>query len=136
MNVTVSLEIKFYQSLGKLFYAVAASDRIVREAEVETLIQLVKSKWVPLDDFEDEYHVDTAYQIETVFDWLDCEGGLKADICFDEFKTFKNEHESLFTNKRKQLIWRTSNYIANSFSGKNKSEIIMLARLKLLLKEF
>ena len=135
MNVTVSLEIKFYQSLGKLFYAVAASDGIVREAEVETLIQLVKSKWVPIDDFEDEFHLDAAYQIDTVFDWLNCEGGLKSDSCFDEFKSFKKDHESLFTKKRKQLIWNTSNDIANSFSGKNKSEIIMLARLKMLLKE-
>ncbi len=135
MNASTSLEIKFYQSLGKLFYAIAASDKIVREAEVETLIDLVKSKWVPIDDFEDEFHVEAAYQIETVFDWLDCEGGLKAEGCFKEFKSFKKENESLFTKKRKQLIWKTSNEIANSFSGKNKSEIIMLARLKMVLEE-
>jgi len=135
MNITTSLEIQFYQNLGKLFYAVAASDKVVREAEVETLINLVKSKWVPIDDFEDEFHVDAAYQIDTVFDWLNCEGGLKADSCFEEFKSFKASHESLFTKKRKQLIWKTSNDIANSFSGKNKSEIIILARLKMVLEK-
>ena len=135
MVIATSLEIQFYQSLGKLFYAIAASDKIVREAEVETLIELVKSEWVPMDDFEDEYQVDTAYQIETVFDWLDCEGGLSVDSCFDEFKLFKKENESLFIEKRKQLIWKTCNAIANSFSGKNKSEIIILARLKMILKE-
>ena len=135
MVIATSLEIQFYQSLGKLFYAIAASDKIVREAEVETLIELVKSEWVPMDDFEDEYQVDAAYQIETVFDWLDCEGGLSVDSCFDEFKLFKKENESLFIEKRKQLIWKTCNAIANSFSGKNKSEIIILARLKMILKE-
>ena len=135
MNVVTSFEIQFYQSLGKLFYAVAASDKVVREPEIETLIQLVKSKWVPLDDFEDEFHEDAAYQIDTVFDWLNCEGGLKADNCFEEFKYFKKTHESLFTKKRKQLIWKTSNEIANSFSGKNKSEIIMLTRLKMILEQ-
>lgn len=135
MNVTTSLEIKFYQNLGKLFYAVAASDKVVREAEVETLINLVKSKWVPMDDFEDEFQVNAAYQIDTVFDWLNCEGGLKVDKCFEEFKSFKKENESLFTKKRKQLIWKTSNEIANSFSGKNKSEIIILTRLKLVLEQ-
>ena len=135
MVIATSLEIQFYQNLGKLFYAIAASDKIVREAEVETLIELVKSEWVPMDDFEDEYQVDTAYQIETVFDWLDCEGGLSTESCFDEFKSFKNENESLFTIKHKQLIWKTCNAIANSFSGKNKSEIIILARLKMILEE-
>jgi len=135
MPIATSLEIRFYQSLGKLFYAIAASDKVVRETEVETLIKLVKSEWVPMDDFEDEYHVDAAYQIETVFDWLDFEGGLTVDSCFDEFKLFKKENEPLFTKKRKQLIWKTCNAIANSFSGKNKSEIIMLARLKIVLEE-
>ena len=135
MVIATSLEIQFYQNLGKLFYAIAASDKIVRGAEVDTLIEFVKSKWVPMDDFEDEYKVDTAYQIETVFDWLDCEGGLSVDSCFDEFKSFKKENEPLFTKKHKQLIWKTSNAIANSFSGKNKSEIMILARLKMILEE-
>ena len=135
MNATVSLEIKFYQSLGKLFYAIAAADKIVRDTEIVTLIELVKTKWVPLDDFEDEFQVDAAYQIETVFDWLDSEGDLAAENYFKEFKTFKKENEQLFTEKRKQLIWETSSAIANSFSGKNKSEIIMLTRLKMVLEE-
>jgi len=135
MNTSLKLEIEFYQSLGKLFYAIAASDKIVREKEIETLIELVKSKWLPLDDFEDEFQVDAAYQIETVFDWLDCEGGLEADSCFKEFKSFKKENESLFSDKRKQLIWMTSTAIANSFSGKNKSELIILAKLKMLLEK-
>ena len=88
-----------------------------------------------MDDFEDEFQVDAAYQIDTVFDWLNCEGGLKADTCFEEFKSFKVVHESLFTKERKQLIWKTCNEIANSFSGKNKSEIIILARLKMVLEQ-
>ena len=135
MNTSLKLEIEFYQNLGKLFYAIAASDKIVRKEEIKTLIELVKSKWLALDDFEDEFQVDAAYQIETVFDWLDCEGGLKTDSCFKEFKSFKKENESLFNDKRKQLIWMTSNAIANSFSGKNKSELIILAKLKILLKK-
>lgn len=133
MKTSQKLEIEFYQSLGKLFYAIAASDKIVRKAEIKALIELVKSKWLPLDDFEDEFHVDAAYQIETVFDWLNYEGELKPDSCFKEFKSFKTENESLFNENRKQLIWMTSNAIANSFSGKNKSELIILAKLKMLL---
>lgn len=135
MKTSLNLEIEFYQSLGKLFYAIAASDKIVRKSEIETLLELVKSKWLPLDEFEDEFQVDAAFQIETVFDWLDFEGRLSADSCFKEFKLFKAENESLFNKERKQLIWMTSNAIANSFSGKNKSEILILAKLKMLLEK-
>ena len=135
MKKSLKLEIEFYQNLGKLFYAIAASDKIVRETEIETLIKLVKSKWLPLDDFEDEFQVDAAHQIETVFDWLNCEGGLHTKSCFNDFRSFKRENESLFNEKRKDLIWRTSSEIANSFAGKNKSELIILAKLKMLLKK-
>jgi len=135
MNVIPSLEIQFYQNLGKLFYAIAASDKIVRKAEVDTLINLVKSKWAPIDNFEDEFQADAAYQIETVFNYLNLEGEQNAESYFEEFKSFKKAHESLFTKTRKLQIWKTSNKIANSFSGKNKSEIIMLARLKMILEK-
>ena len=135
METSLKLEIEFYQNLGKLFYAIAASDKIVRPSEIETLLELVKSEWLPLDTFEDEFQVDAAYQIETVFDWLDAEGGLSADSCFKDFKSFKAENETLFNEKRKQLIWKTSNAIANSFSGKNKSELLILAKLKMLLEK-
>ncbi len=127
-------EVSFYQSLGKLFYAIAASDKIVRVAEYEALRKIVTAKWKPLDDYEDEFHTDAALQIEIVFDWLDYKS-LKANVCFDEFSSFKKENENLFSSKRKKLIWETSNAIANSFAGKNKSEIIMLAKLKMILEE-
>jgi len=73
MNTTRDSEIEFYQILGKLFYAIAASDKVVHKVEIETLKELIKTVWVPLDDYEDEFHEDAAYQIETVFDWLEYE---------------------------------------------------------------
>lgn len=134
MGTIEKKEISFYQNLGKLFYAIAASDKIVRIAEYETLRETVKNKWKQLDDFEDEFHTDAALQIEIVFDWLDYKA-LSAQQCYNEFVTFKNDNNSLFSEKRKQLLWETSNAIANAFSGKNKSEIIMLTKLKLELEK-
>jgi|GEM_PF-5900842 uncharacterized tellurite resistance protein B-like protein len=37
-----SLTEEFYSSIGKLFYAVAASDKVVRAEEIRTLKELVK----------------------------------------------------------------------------------------------
>ena len=127
-------EVSFYQSLGKLFYAIAASDKVVRVAEYDALRELVTSKWKPLDDYEDEFHTDATLQIEIVFDWLDYKS-LKANDCFKEFATFKKENKDLFSTKRNKLIWETANAIANSFAGKNKSEIIMLTKLRMILEE-
>ncbi|WP_299255417.1 hypothetical protein [uncultured Aquimarina sp.] len=134
MNATQNIGISFYQNLGKLFYAIAASDKIVRESEYATLKNLVKSAWLAVDDLEDEFGADAAFQIEIIFDWLDY-SALVAEDSFNEFKDFYQENKSLFTDKVRKLVWDTSNSIANAFSGKNKSELMMLGRLKLIFEQ-
>jgi hypothetical protein len=62
--------------------------------------------------------------------------GLDADICFKEFIEYKKEHSYFFTEELNHLIMQTAEKIASSFAGKNKSELIMLAKLNLHLKNF
>jgi hypothetical protein len=126
-------ELLFYQKLGELFYAVAASDKIVREAEYIVLTQLVEEEWKSMDDFEDEFKTDAAYQVSIVFEWFDYER-MDANDCFESFSNYYKDHKSLFSEKRKELIIKTVKKIANSFSGTNKSELIMITKLQLLLK--
>lgn len=127
-------QLLFYQKMGELFYAVAAADKVVRKEEYETLKKMVLEKWRNLDDYEDPFHTDAAHQIEIVFDWFDYEQ-LDANDCFDSFADYKKENPKLFTAERKDLIFKTANAIANSFAGKNKSELIMLTKLKSVLKD-
>lgn len=134
MNTTKKPQVLFYQKLGELFYAIAAADKIVKKVEYKALREMVASHWKDLDHFEDEFHTDASFQIEIVFDWFDYEH-LNADDCFKDFKEYKKDNEQLFTTERKKLIWKTADAIANAFSGKNKSELIMLAKLKLLLEK-
>jgi hypothetical protein len=130
-----NLNTHFYQELGKLFFAIAASDNDVRTAEINKLHEIVKSKWLPVDETEDEFHTDAAYQIEIIFDWLNNQDDLNAEACFNDFIDFKNDQNHFFTEPIKKLIIKTANEIADSFSGKNKSELIMLAKLELELKK-
>lgn len=124
---------KFYQSLGKLFYAIASVDKVVRKDEVEILKSLVKEKWLDLDDVEDEFGTDAAYQIEIVFDWLlDQEAGSAST--FRDFQEFFKNQPNLFSPKAKKMILETSESIAAAFSGKNKDEEQFLNDLKSLLK--
>ncbi|PRX44073.1 hypothetical protein [Salegentibacter salegens] len=122
----------FYQNIGMLFYAIAASDKVVQAEEIKTLNDLVQKKWVPIDDATDEFGTDEAYKIEMIFDWLE-ENSPEAEWAFNEFRQYKKDNERLFTSQIKQLIWETADAIAASFAGKNKSELIMLSKLKILL---
>ena len=133
MKTHNSVKFEMYQKLGELFYAIAAADKVIRKAEVDTLRNLIKKYWKDVDELEDEFHTDAAYQIEIVFDWLDTKQ-LDAQECFNTFKDFKKEHPSLFSETIKRLTWKTADAIAASFAGKNKSELIMLTKLKIELQ--
>ena len=129
-----SLNIKFYQNIAKLFYAIAAADKIIKPIEFDTLKDFIKREWVSVEDTEDDYKTDAAYQIEIVFDWLTTQE-LDADACFNDFIEYKNEHKYFFTDDLNALILKTAGAIATSFSGENKSELIMLAKLSIELKK-
>lgn len=123
----------FYQNLGKLFYAVAQADHSVHVKEIDRLKEIVRESWLKVDDIEDEYGTDAAFQIETVFNWL-LEYEKNGDECYEDFEAFYNEHKKLFSEKIKYLIMSTSRAIASGFAGRNKSELILLGRLELLFK--
>lgn len=123
---------EFYQCLGKLFYAVAMADKKIMTPEIDSLRQDVKKYWLPINKEEDEFGTDAAYQIEIVFDWLQ-EQEKEGDEYFEEFKDFYEEHPSFFNKQIKRLIWKTATDIATSYSHKNKSELILLNKLKLIL---
>ncbi len=124
----------FYQKMGSLFFAFAIADGVVHPKEINVLKGLIREKWLPLDDIEDEYGTDAAYQIEIVFDWL-LDQDKKSEACFLDFEEFYKGHPSLFTKNVKDLILETAGAIAHSFSGKNKAELILLGKLSLLFSQ-
>ncbi|MCL7762111.1 hypothetical protein MPF19_01700 [Polaribacter sp. Z014] len=127
--------ISFYENLGKLFFAIAAADNVVEEVEFNVLKEIVKKKWTKVDPVDDDFHSDAAYQIETVFDWLNNESFLNSETCYNEFIDFKKEHPSLFTKEINSLILKTASKIAASVADINKSELMLVARLSIELKK-
>ena len=127
-------DLLFYQKIGELFYAVAASDRVVRKAEYEALAKIVEDEWKKMDDYEDKFGTNAAYQMAIVFEWFDYEQ-MDAQDCYNDFEEYYKEHKNLFYGNRKELIVRTARKIANAFRGSNKSELIMLTKLDLLFKK-
>ncbi len=128
------LNIGFYENVAKLFYAIAAADKVIKEEEFNALKTMIKNEWLTVDESEDDYKTDAAYQIEVVFEWLQSKKS-DASICYNEFIEYMNGHSYFFTDQLNGLIMKTANKIAASFAGKNKSELIMLAKLNLELKK-
>ena len=134
MKISEKNQVVFYQKLGELFYAIAASDKIVRAKEYDALKNLVLKEWAALDDYKDEFNSEAVFQMEVVFEWFEYEQ-MDATDCFDNFRSYYKEQKPLFTTERKALIWKTANAIANAFAGKNKSELVMLTQLRILFQE-
>ena len=134
MENTKKMGKELYENLGKLFYAIAMADSRVHAKEVSKLRSFIRKYWLEVDELEDEFGTDAAFQIESVFDWaMDKEKD--SEVCFDEFKEFYKDNSNMFIKFIKVLILDTANAISNSFSGKNKAELVMLGKLELLLKK-
>lgn len=132
--VTKQRNTVFYQNVAKLFYAVANADGVIKEAEIKELKEIVSNKWLAVDDVTDMFDTDSAYQIEVVFDWLQSKK-VDAEDCYNEFIAYYHVHPYFFTSDVKSLIIETAGNIASAFSGRNKSELIMLGKLNLEFKK-
>ena len=117
--------------LGKLFYAIAIADKKIHSKEIETLNKVIKEKW-PASEQDSVISLSGSQnQIQNTFSQLQ---KIEADgeTCFLEFRMYFIERPYLFTNELRIKIWDTAQLIANSFATKNKSELILLAKLKTL----
>ncbi len=121
-----------YEHLGKVFYTIAAIDKTIRKEEIEKLKQIIKTEWLPLETSFNDFNDDSAYDIEIVFDWL-VANGWDFEQVIPDFKFFRNEHKHLFTPAINALILQTANAIAYAFSGKNKSEHVLINQLNSIL---
>ena len=124
----------FYQLLGRVFYATAQADNDINEEEVRVLKRVVKEQWGEVDDLRDEFNSDAAYQIEIVFDYL-LKNEAREENVLNDLKEFRSVHSSLFSVRMTKLIMDTSSKIASSFAKRNKSELVFLSKLWLVLKD-
>lgn len=133
MEHTEQTMLSFYQILGRVFYGIAAADNVVHPEEIQTLKELVRKEWEPLESTTDAFGSDAAAQIEIVFDWLYANDWRGNDVLTD-LRLYKADHESLFNKEMNTRIMQTASAIADSFAGTNKSELVYLSQLKFTLE--
>lgn len=135
MNLDAQTTYRFFQNLGKLFFAFASVDNNVKEEEVKAVTHLVKRYWLSEDVINTISKGDAEDAILKTFDWLCKDNDYNSEACYDSFISFKRQNESFFTDLINSLILKTVGEITASFSGQNKSELILLAKLSLELKK-
>ena len=133
--MTLAYPIEFYQNLGKLFYAIAASDKVVRPEEYVKLKTVVKKDWMSSNFIDDSFKKNAEASIINTFNWLENDKEYDAETCYNSFVTFKKQNETLFTSEVKKLIIKTASAIVYAFSASNKQELILLTKLKLELNK-
>ena len=124
----------FCKHLGKLFYAVSLIDNKIKKEEFQAMEKAITSELYSMnntvlmeDTTANETIINTFKQL--YFDKAE------AQQCYDDFISFKSKNESLFTKEIKKVVLKIAGKIASSFSGVNKSELIILAKLSIAFKE-
>jgi hypothetical protein len=69
-----------------------------------------------------------------VFKWFDYER-MNSEECYKNFINFYLERKTQFTEKKKSLILKTAQTITDALWGTNKSELIMITKLRLLFEK-
>ena len=121
---TQLIESTFYKNISKLFYAFMAIDKHVRKEEYRACIQQLKETWP-----EKEGVVSIEQQLKKLI--VNKENAMH---CFLDFESYYKSHHFLFSTIFKKSIKNTAGIIASAFGSKNKSELILLAKLQLLMK--
>ncbi len=123
---------EFHQSLGQLFYAIAAADKVIRPKETQILEELIRSEWT--SEIESNKHSNSVTLIKLAFEKAKGEK-IGAEEALDFFCSFYGKNKNLFTKEVKEKIWTTVNSIAESVSGKNKSELNLLSKLSVIFRD-
>ena len=124
---------QLYENLGYLFYSIAAADKVVAQAEENTLKQTIDNIWLPVENSTDEFGTDASEYIYISFDYLHAEG-VDAEFAFDKFKDYFETHSNGIDPSIRKKITLTAEAIADAYHGKNQQEQQMLTRLRKLLK--
>ncbi len=120
---------KFYTELGKLLYAVADADGVIRPQEVAALRNVVRKRFIPLHAGADSYGQDHAYYSEFEFEALQ-EHNADPELAFSSFISYAKGHPKEFTGEMKKLCLLAAEEVGEAFSGKNIYEEEMIRRLK------
>jgi uncharacterized tellurite resistance protein B-like protein len=120
---------RFYKELGKLLYAVAASDGKIHPAEVSKFRTLVREEVVPVEKSQDQFGTDNAYYAEFEFETL-ADKDFPAEDAYHSFILYLKEFQGKIDPEMKNLCLQAAEKVAAASHGINKKESQYLLDLK------
>ncbi len=123
---------RFYKELGNLFYAIAAADNNISQAERKKLDDEVQYCWKHFEKSTDRFGSDRAFLIEFEFESME-EISEPAANAYVSFETYFKEVENQFDTHTREQIFISARHIAESVRKINQKELDYLMRLKELM---
>jgi hypothetical protein len=123
---------RFYKELGNLFYAIAASDKIINDSERKKLDEEVQFAWRHYDHTTDRFGSDRAFLIEFEFEAME-EEMAPAEDAYRSFADYFKENEMQIDKLTRKRIFNSACHIAESVRKINITEHKYLNRLKKLM---
>ena len=115
--------IEFFTHLSYLFYAIAASDKNISRKEKEEIISVVDKNW-----YKKNGSINSKEIIYSTLKKLIAEK-TKSESAFEAFLDYQKANPSLFDPTIKKMVMESAYDIANSYAGRNKSELLFLSKL-------
>ena len=120
---------EFNEKLAHLFYALIMVDKKIDINEKRKIVSIVEKNW--LETTGNKENKEIIY--ETLRELI--KEKITSEDAFLEFKTFVVANKEHFTSIISKKIIKASHSICEAYASKNKSELILLAKIhKLLLK--
>lgn len=117
----------FYKNIALLFYAVANADKKIVIEEKRSIIQVIKNSSVELGNLSD--NEETIYEVLRNL----IKDNVTSDEAFEQFSHYATTNKHIFAKETSDALIHAAHKIASSKSDKNKSELIFLAKLNILL---
>ena len=122
---------KHLQCVGQVFYGIAICDGNLHPVEKALLVEALGEYRLAILAKTENQHEDLPSALSILKDISS--KGSSAWECFENFKNYFTTHTNEFNTELKKLIMSLASKIASSYAKQNKSEIVLLARTRLLL---
>lgn len=118
--------------VGRLFYAIVISDSRIEPLEMQEFKEALKAYHKILQTIYGREDMMDVHSVDQIIEMVTKEA-LDSREYFAKFKHYYLLHTDEFSNEQKDLIMLKVNRIGSSFAKQNKSELVLIAKTRLLL---
>jgi hypothetical protein len=120
------------RAIAYMAYAVACADHHVDEVERKAIHSFIDEHWQLLADEEDPFAAQTLDFVDKMIPALEA-NQMSSEEAFNHFKEMFEAKKELFSAELKTFIIQLCIRTGAAFNQMNKSELVLISRLELLL---